>query len=123
MAAGVDHLRVWDATAVRWGATSCEAPGCFQLAAVLCDCDEWALRGIPLCLGCADVHLERAVAWSLLVEAGMRADDYPDLFEVERIGAQAARGPAWWEHAGRTPEQWLREQGYYNKGGGGDGGE
>ena len=124
MAAGVSFLRVWEYGAVRWGLTVCEAPGCFAVAAVLCDADEWALRGVPLCLDCAGLMLERDAGWSIAVAAGLRLDEYPAVFEREELRPPARSGPAWWEHAERTPADFLREAGYYDdEGREDDGGE
>ena len=43
---------------IDWGLTLCSRKRCAELAAVLLD-------GWPFCLDCADLDLERWVAWSL----------------------------------------------------------
>lgn len=111
MSVAGDTFRTWHEGELVWGATMCEAPGCFAPAAVLADFDVERGRGIPLCLEDADALLERSVA---IAETPREfSDALPDPWELRRRdrARRPAPEPEWASpHVDRSPEKWLAEQ-------------
>lgn len=75
--------RLWLYNNVTWGVTLCEAPRCALTAEILAD--EVDGRGVPLCLDCADLWLDRAtaVAWHYWWHRD-HDDMLPPLYEVDK---------------------------------------